>query len=75
MRTTVNLPDDLHRIALGIARDSRSSLSETVARLLRDALGRHGAAAVRTSQRTGLKNISLGRPVTSDDVRVLDDDE
>lgn len=35
MRTTVDLPEDIHRIAGAIARDSGTTLSETIARLLR----------------------------------------
>ena len=31
MRTTVDLPDDLHRQVQAIARDTRRSLSDTVA--------------------------------------------
>lgn len=74
MRTTVDLPDDLHRMAQAIARDSGTSLSETVARLLRGALAGSGPVRVTTSSRTGLKVASVGRVVTSEDVRSLDDE-
>lgn len=73
MRTTIDLPEDLHRIAMSIARDQRMSLSETVARLLRRAIGPAGTAHVSASDRTGLEVIRLGRAITSDDVRALDD--
>lgn len=75
MRTTVDLPDDLHHIATSIARDSRTSLSETIARLLRLAIGAPTSAKITTSPRTGLDVITLGRTVTSEDARALDDDE
>lgn len=75
MRTTVDLPEDIHRIALAIARDSGTSLSETVSRLLRGALATPGPVRVTTSPRTGLRVVSLGRAVTSEDVRTLEDDE
>lgn len=75
MRTTVDLPEDIHRLALAIARDSGASLSDTVARLLRAALAGSGPVRVTTSPRTGLQVTSLGRVVTSDDVRSLEDDE
>ena len=75
VRTTVDLPDDVHRIATAIARDSGTSLSETVARLLRAALAAPGPVRVSTSSRTGLRVASLGRVVTSEDVRSLEDDE
>ena len=74
MRTTVDLPDDLHRVAQAIARDSGTSLSETVTRLLRGALSTSGPVRVTTSARTGLKVASVGRVVTSEDVRSLDDE-
>lgn len=75
MRTTVDLPDDIHRIAAAIARDSRSTLSDTVTRLLRAALAAPGPVRVTTSSRTGLRIASIGRVVTSEDVRSLEDDE
>lgn len=75
MRTTVDLPDDIHRVTAAIARDSGSSLSETVTRLLRAALAVSGPVRVTTSARTGLKVASIGRVVTSHDVRSLEDDE
>lgn len=75
MRTTVDLPEDTHRLVAAIARDSDSSLSETVTRLLRAALATPGPVRVTTSARTGLQVASLGRVVTSQDVRSLDDDE
>lgn len=74
MRTTIDLPEDLHRIATAISRDQGTSLSETVAQLLRRALGTPGAARISVSERTGLEVISLGRTITTDDVRALDDD-
>lgn len=75
MRTTIDLPEDVHRLASAIARDSGASLSETVTRLLRAALSSPGPVRVSTSPRTGLRVATLGRPVTSDNVRTLDDDE
>lgn len=74
MRTTIDLPEDLHRITTAIARDQGSSLSETVAQLLRRAIGTPGTAQVGPSGRTGLQVIRLGRTVTTDDVRALDDE-
>ena len=76
MRTTIDLPEDLHRLATAIARDSGTSLSETVTRLLRAALAAPGPSRVTTSPVTGMRVLSLGGgPVTSEDVRSLDDDE
>jgi hypothetical protein len=75
MRTTLDLPEDLHRLAAAIAHDSGSSLSDTVARLLRAALAAPGPVRISTSTRTGLQVASIGHVVTSQDVRSLDDDE
>lgn len=38
MRTTIDLPDDLYRTAVSIARDRQQTLSRTVADLLRQAI-------------------------------------
>ena len=75
MRTTVDLPEDIHRVVSAIARDSGGSLSDTLTRLLRAALTAPGPVRVSTSPRTGLQVASIGRAVTSEDVRSLEDDE
>jgi hypothetical protein len=75
MRTTVDLPDDLHRQALSIARDTSRTLSETVADLMRRGLGQGKAAETSRSPRTGLPVVHLGTVVTTEDVRVLEDDD
>ncbi|MDN5931718.1 MAG: antitoxin [Pseudonocardia sp.] len=77
MRTTIDLPDDLHRIATSIARDTGQTLSATVTELVRRGLGT-GESPIRryTSPRSGLPVVHLGRgPVTVEDVRALDDEE
>jgi hypothetical protein len=73
VRTTVDLPDDLDRIARAIARDTKQSLGDTIAMLIRRGLGGR-AMRVDRNPRNGLPVVHLGRPVTSDDVRSLDDD-
>ena len=75
MRTTVDLPDDLHRQVLAIERDTRRTLSETVADLMRRGLGHGKSVEVSQSPRTGLPVVSLGTVVTSEDVRSLEDEE
>lgn len=74
MRTTIDLPEDLHRAMTAIARDRGTSISETVALLLRRALGASDTTSLETSERTGLPVLRLGRVITSEDVRSLDDD-
>jgi hypothetical protein len=75
VRTTVDLPDDLHKQALAIARDTHRTLSETVADLIRRGLGAGSTTALSKDPRTGLPLVSVGTVVTSEDVRSLEDEE
>jgi hypothetical protein len=74
MRTTINLPEDLHQQTKGLARDLGQSLSETIAMLLRRAMGHDHAPEVTTDAASGLPTVTLGRPVSAEDVRSLDDE-
>lgn len=75
MRTTIDLPADLHDAARSIARDRGTTLSEAVADLMRRGLGQASTLEFGKSERTGLPTVRVGRPVTLEDVRSLDDDE
>jgi predicted transcriptional regulator len=75
VRTTIDLPDDLHKQAQAIARDTHRTLSETVADLMRRGLGAERSSALSTDPRTGLPRVSVGKIVTSEDVRSLEDEE
>ncbi|GAA4550452.1 antitoxin [Amycolatopsis samaneae] len=75
MRTTVDLPADLHRQALSIARDTSRSLSEVVAELVRRGLGQGKPSEPSRSSKTGLPVVSLGKIITTEDVRSLEDDQ
>jgi hypothetical protein len=75
VRTTIDLPNDLHKQALAIARDTHRTLSETVADLIRRGLGAASTAAISKDPRTGLPLVSVGTVVTSEDVRSLEDEE
>jgi hypothetical protein len=75
MRTTVDLPADLHAKAIAISRDTHRTLSETVADLMRRGLGQGQDAEVTISARTGLPLVHLGRTITTEDVRALEDDD
>jgi hypothetical protein len=75
MRTTLDIPDDLHAQALAIARDTRRSLSQTVAALMRRGLGAGPAGEVGTSPGTGLPVVHLAKTLTTEDVRRLEDDD
>jgi hypothetical protein len=74
VRTTLDIPDDLHAQAVAIARDTHQSLSQTVAGLIRRGLSSGSASEVATSDRTGLPVVHLGRTITSEDVRRLEDE-
>ncbi len=75
MRTTVDIPEDLHRQASSIARDTSRSLSDTVAYLIRRGLGQGSAGEVSRSAMTGLPVVKLGTIITTEDVRAVDDDQ
>lgn len=81
MRTTIDLPDDLHQAVTLIAAHSRRSMNKTVADLIRRGLAPAASspeaatpAALRLDERTGLPLICSPRPVTADDVRALKDE-
>lgn len=75
MRTTIDLPDDLLSQARSIARDTSRTLSETVADLMRRGLQQGTASRISRSELTGFPVLSVGRVVTTEDVRALEDDE
>lgn len=83
MRTTIDLPDDLHRIVTSLARHTGRSLGQTVAELLRRGLASTTEPANRVAEAhavyslhpaTGLPVVASKQPVTEDDVRTMDDD-
>lgn len=81
MRTTVDLPTDLHDAVRSIAAHSRKSMNQTVAELIRRGLAQEPAAAGKASRQglridavTGLPLIRSPRPVSVEDVRALEDD-
>jgi predicted transcriptional regulator len=76
MRTTVNLPDDVHRRIVSLAKDMNATFSEAVVDLVRRGFGQpHGTLAMTIDGETGLPQIELGDVVTTDDVqRILDED-
>jgi hypothetical protein len=75
VRTTIDLPDDLHKQALAIARDKSRTLSETVADLMRRGLSQGDAGQISRSAVTGLPVVHLGTVITTEDVRALDDED
>ena len=75
MRTTLDIPDDLHAQAVAIARDTHQSLSQAIAGLIRRGLSSGEPDGIGTSERTGLPVVHVSRTITSEDVRLEDDDQ
>ena len=84
MRTTIDLPEDLHRIATSLARHNRRSLGQIVAELMRRGLEMPAApdhriaepqAVYTIDELTGLPVVQgSGRIVTDEDVKALEDE-
>jgi hypothetical protein len=75
MRTTIDLPDDLHRAITLIARDRNQTLSRTVASLIRSALADEpDGATIVIDPETGLPTVHVEGPVTPADVAAADED-
>lgn len=77
MRTTISLNDEIHQRLLSHARDSGKTLSETVERLLREAMNLESGVAARATRVdpvTLLPQIDFGRAISLEDVRSLDDE-
>ena len=84
MRTTLDLPDDLHRIATSLARHNKRSLGQIVAELMRRGLEMPVAPASRVAEPqafyridslTGLPVIvGATRVITDEDVKALEDE-
>ena len=75
MRTTIDLPDDLHRVAKALAHDRRQTLSEAVAEIMRRGIAGSRQLALVTDPVTGFVVLRGGPLVTSEDVAALLDDE
>lgn len=80
MRTTLDLPDDLHKIAVSLSRHTGRSLGQTVAELMRRGLEApasriaEAAAPYTLDAGTGLPVVRSRQPITDEDVRALDED-
>ncbi len=74
VRTTLDIPDEPYFIAKAISRDRNRSLGQVIGELILQAA--HGAkgAAIHMSD-YGFPTFRCTRPVTSEDVKALDDEE
>jgi hypothetical protein len=76
MRTTVDLPPEVHDRAKRLADERRQSLSATLADLTIRGLASLGEPAkVSTDPVSGLPTLTLGHPVTAGDLAEALDDE
>ena len=71
MHITVDLPNDLHGLARELAHRSNCSMDEVVIELIRLGLRRSTNDLITSSR--GMPQRSVGRQVTAEDVRTLDD--
>ena len=70
MRTTIDLPEDLHRQARDIARDKSWTLSQAVAWLMRRGLGEGlPSPEIGRDELTGFPTIRIGRVITAEEVK------
>lgn len=80
MRTTIDVPPDLHSVLSSLAASNRKSLSQTAVELMRRGLDQPTAAAgaaagaLRVSPATGLPVVRLPRAISAEDIRALDDE-
>lgn len=77
MRTTIDLPEKLHRVALGLSRHTGRSLSQTVVMLMERGLNEVAPVAAANAPLdalTGLPVVRSQRAITADDVKALDND-
>jgi len=74
VRTTLDIPDEAYYIARAIARDQNHSLGRVVgAFILRSTKGAQGASVEMSDY--GFPTFRCSRPVTTEDVNALDDEE
>jgi hypothetical protein len=80
MRTTIDLPDELHHVIASLAARNRKSLSHTAVKLIRRGLegplprDPSTDSMLGTSSVTGLPLVRFPCVVTPEDVRALDDE-
>jgi predicted butyrate kinase (DUF1464 family) len=74
VRTTLDIPDEAYYIAKAIARDQNRSLGKVVADLILKNTAESQEAVITMSD-YGFPVFRCKRPVTSEDVKALEDDE
>ena len=74
VRTTLDIPDEPYCIAKAIARDQNRSLGQVVGELILQAAHSGKGASIQMSD-YGFPIFHCTRPVTSEDVKALEDEE
>ncbi len=74
VRTTLDIPDEAYYLAKAIARDRNRSLGRVVGDLILQSSRAGKGASIRMSD-YGFPTFRCTRPVTSEDVKALDDEE
>ncbi len=75
MRTTIDLPDDLHRRLRRAALDRHKSMSQLATELIDEGLPDSDRSPRLEMGEHGLLVARVGRPVTSEDVAAMEDEE
>jgi predicted CopG family antitoxin len=75
MRTTIDISDEAYYTAKAIARDQNRSLGKVVGDLILKNANGSSEGAVITMSDYGFATFRCIRPVTSEDVKALEDDE
>jgi hypothetical protein len=77
MRTTLDIPEDLHQIVVSLAAQTRNSLSHTASELMRRGLNVQSrqarAPGFAAHAVTGLPVLKTTRLITPEDVKALED--
>jgi hypothetical protein len=74
VRTTLDIEDEAYYLAKAIARDQNRSLGRVVGDLILQSTKGERSAAIEISD-YGFPTFRCSQPVTTDDVRALDDEE
>jgi hypothetical protein len=74
MRTTVDIPDDLLAQLRSISRDSGKTLSSVVVELMQRGMHRQHRAVIVKGKSGFPAFAAVGRPITTEDVRALEDE-
>ncbi len=71
MRTTVDLPTDIHALAQELAHQQQKTISEVVAELIRNGLSGRSKAEITEIR---WPTVTVGRTVTAEDAHTLEDE-